>query len=564
MPIIPRADESQVLNAGSPVPLRTGDSGAEIYAKAAGQLSQQFGKLLMQQGNALRVAQNKAEDERRKADSENAQTDYSIALAEMENNFKKDPEYGQISTSEMMKRYREESQRLADSFSNGLTDDFTKANFDREASKITAQNAIKFHAEALKDYNSITSNKVDSYISKRASIVSSSLTKESLTTNIAAVTARIYNNDIYTTVEKDNKVTAARKELLSAYLNGHVSQIMQAGSPQQREAISQKALREIDTVDQSPEGAQLNIAGIFSEKEKEKFRDEITEAVYKANGRELQRINTKETMDNRHMKEAHQKNFKDLAIKGIVSVNDEATYEIFQEEVRAKAQMGLIDPLKVDDLEKLALESRGRKLGFGGGDISAEQMRTDDKYREEIYKQAFTVSNPTLLLEDTYTAMKKKGISANASVGVHTELENLAKVLQKDPGLKARVNSSIQEFDKLSNNPGMKQFSREQQLKAIDAIGKAKLSLYKAVMINPKVDVKATAEDLYQLEIKPVLDSFMPTMSEPVDKKAIMEEVRVINEEYYKLKKEGKLTPEINKDIADRLKKLKLKMGSTK
>lgn len=562
MAIIPRADESQVLNAGSPVPLKTGDSGAEIYAKAAGHFSEQIGTLLMKQGGALYAADKAAQKERSKADSENAQTDYIIGLTEMEDRMKRSEEYGTLSTSDMMRKYREESSKLSDSYSAGLTDEFAKSNFDKEAAKITAQRALQFHAGALKDYNSITENKIDSYISKRASIVSSSGTSQELTENIGAVTSRIYNNDVLTIAQKNDKVAAARKELLGAYLNGHISRIMLSNTMQDRDVIAKKALKEIDFVDRSPEGAELNIAGIFNEKEKQKFREDITEAVFKANGRELQRQNSLETMDNRHTKERQKNTFNDLANKGMSVVTDEVTYQIYQEEVRDKAARGLLDPTKVDELEKLALGARGRKEF--AEHLTPEETARDNQYREEIYQKAFAVDNPMVLSDDTYNSIKSKKISANASVSINGDLEALSRAFRKDPGLRSRVNSVIQEYDKLKNNPGMKQFPREQQLKAMEAIGKAKMSLYKSVITNPKIDVRATGEDLYQLEVKPVLDSFMPTTKEPVDKKEILNEVKVLNEEYFKMKKEGRLTPEIQKDFAEKLKNLKIKMGSTK
>lgn len=565
MPIIPRADESQVLNAGSPVPLKTGDSGSEIYAKALGRVSEQVGTLLMRQGAAIDAADKAAQKERAKADSENAQTDFLIGLTEIEDNLRRSDEYGNMSTTELMKKYREESSKLSDSYSSGLMDEFTRANFDQESAKITAQRALLFHTEALKDYNKVTSNKLDSYVSKRASMVSLATSNKELTENIAAVTARIQSNDVLTSTEKDVKVAAARKELMSAYMNGHISRIIQSDSIYERDVIAKKALRELDIADSSAEGLTANITGILDEEEKNKFRNRITDTVYNANGRDLQRQNALEAMDKRHTKAKHQDTFRELYVEGINMVTDDVTYEIFQEKVRDKARRGMIDPTKIDELEKGAMNALGRKRsGLGGGEVSDEQSARDDKYREEIYSKAFTVNNPLVLSEGTYDAMKSRGISASASVEVQAELETLSNAYRKDPGLKARVSSSIQEFDNLANNPSMRQFSREQQLKATDAINKAKMSLYKAVLTNPKLDVKNTADDFYKVNVKPVLDSFMPATQGPVDKKAIMEEVRVLNAEYFKLKKEGRLTPDIQKDYANKLKNLKLKMGSDK
>jgi hypothetical protein len=118
MAIIPRADESQVLNAGSPVPLATGDTAGEIQAKTLGSFSRGLSSVFIQKAAEIDHANTLAERAREKVDKEEALTNYTTELAILEEDIKKDPMYGTMSSKDVLYKFKNSSRKIQDKYSS--------------------------------------------------------------------------------------------------------------------------------------------------------------------------------------------------------------------------------------------------------------------------------------------------------------------------------------------------------------------------------------------------------------------------------------------------------------
>jgi len=556
MAIIPRVDESQILNAGSPVPLEPGRSAGELMGSAVSSFGATVGNLLIQKGMQLDQINKAAKKERAKVDAESSMTDFELGVTAMSENLKRSEDYGNVPSEQVLDRYKQESKKLLENISKKLpVGSEEKMLFEADANRTIQRTAVSFYAKAIKDYNDATDARMNSFISSKGAQVSTDTSRQSLDDAILTIDNKIDTDKFYSNTEKIQKKADARKELISSYIDGHIQKIITTDNASTRNALGEKALSIFNET--SPE-----LFGSLNEKEKASLIKRVDDSLWQTSNREYQKIQQQETMDNRATKESQVKNFRDLYNIAINKVTSAEHLAVFMKDARNRADMGVLDPEKVKVLEKAAIEAQGRSLvssGLSSTDVNIEQINRDNEYKNTMYRKAFEVDSPLGLVSDPYSDMSKKGLSASSVVEMQNNFEKLSSAFSKDPMLKNKVQSSVNEIEKLKNNPDLKRLPREDLGKVLRAIDGAKNKIYSTVVDNPSVDIKGIYDHVISSSIKPVIDSVLPS-TQNLSKDDIKLKIKTLGDEYFSKKNAGVLTKKVEDDYKIKINNLKIQL----
>lgn len=560
MAIIPRADESQVLNAGSPVPLATGDTAGEIQAKTLGSFSRGLSSVFIQKAAEIDHANTLAEREREKADKEEALTNYTTELAILEEDIKKDPMYGTMSSKDVLDKFKNSSRKIQDKYSSKLQGRVS-SEFSAEAERYNRSTFLSFYANSIKEYNKNTDIKVGEFVSGKVSRISGLSDDPKAGSKIddtfLLIENHINSNNIYTETEKQEKIAGAKKEIAQAYIDGYINKIGTTSNPSVMKEYADKAMRVLNGEEKGASvPSAFNITDMFDEKMREKNRAKVDSVFDRTANEFFRKEQMQQVMDAKAQKKLYEKTFKDMYFLGVTKVTDNEKLDLFREDIRMKAARGELDPTKIPALEKAALSSAAVSSYVNTRRMNITDFDADRKFKFDSYEKVFAGEDPMLVSADVYDGMTKRGASASAAIAVQTEMDRLSRALDKNPGIRAKVNEAAKRFDAIIDNPTIVKYdTRENQIKLHDAIISAKANLYERVVANPEVDISILSEDIHKSDIKPILDTIYP--KEGFDKKSDKKtRIQALGNEIKELTKSGKMTKELNLEYARKIKEI--------
>lgn len=536
MAIIPRADESQVISAGSPVPI-AGTSEARMMSQAASGL----GEAMVNLGAKLSAVDKASTKHREGVAASIASSDFATDLAVLEQEIKTGKDYGNVPSSKMLSKYRESAQKLYERHARNVSDDGeTRLFFEQKAKDLISDRGLKFYSNAIKDYNDITKNNLDFFVSKKATEVAQTTDKngnidrQALDSAIADTYKHVMDNDIFTVAEKQDYIVNARKELFGAYINGHVQRITSSTSASERERIEKHALNIFEQEWNVSEGEAIPITGmggVFNEKEKDHFRNAIVDARDKADNKQIQQQNMRESMDQKTIKRTSEKAYRNLGVEILVNVKDTATLNTAMSRIDDAVAKGALAPEKAESLKRMA---RQRDDALFGKAI-LDKITVNSLYRDKFVIDILKAEKPDEYVSDVYEATTKYGVSGDAALSLMDSAGKIAEAFRKNPKLRSDMQDAVSTLDKARTSGGIDKLPREVRLEVEKAIRKAKSMLYESFTENPEIDSKKSAHDIFKSQVMPILQKHK--LGKPQASIDIMPELKKIADEYkYKLK----------------------------
>lgn len=561
MAIIPRADESQVLNAGSPVPLVTGNTAGELMGSAVSSFGKKLGEVLIKKGYQLDNLNNASKKQREKIDSESALTDYTTEMAVLEESIKKDPTYGSDPSDKVLDNFKTKSRAIMDKYTKSLSDR-AGIEFRADAERFNRSSFLSFYANTIKEYNANTDIKVKEFVSGKVSSISNLADDPRAGSKIddtfLTIENNIKSNNIYTELEKQDKIASAKKEMAQAYIDGYINKIGTTSNPSVMKEYADKATRVLNGEEKTTSVPSLfNITDMFDEKMREKNKLKIDSIFDKTSNEVIRKIQMQETMDSKAQSELNKKTFRDMYNIAVTKVTDAEQLDLFRQDIRLKAGRGELDPTKITALENAAIASQAVSSYTIMKKNNITNFDADRKYKFDSYERVFDGENPTIISSESYDAITKRGVSASAAISLQVEMDRLNKVFDKNPGVRSKVNEAAKRFDAVADNPTVIKYdTRENQIKLHDAIISAKANLYERVVANPDIDIATLTEDIHKADIKPVLDTIYPkeVLNKDLDKKA---RLQALGDEIRDRIKSGKMTKELHLEYARKIKEIK-------
>lgn len=532
MAIIPRADESQVLSAGSPVPVSsTGD------ARMMANVTSEFSSAMMKLGSQLAAVDKESVRQRQTLEADNASSDFETDIAVIEQELKKSADYGMLSNSEMLKKFQNEAQKVIDRRMRSIPDEGnTRAIFENKAKDATKTRALKFYADSINEYNKVTVGKLNEYVSKKASTVSNTISRSELDAALAATTSHVMSNNILTGTEKQEYLVKSRKELFEAYVNGHIQKMMASDNPDEREVLEKNALRIFEedwTVENGLAKPKVGIPGIFNEDEKNALRNRIVEGRWKADNRQMQQINALEAMDMRSTRNKSERTFRNLGVEIFTKVTDAATLSTAKARILNAVERGDLSADKAESAIQMAHSAALRKR-------FENKESVDSMYRVSFTEKLLDSKEPEALVSDAYDATTKFGVSGSEAIALMESAEKAVVAMHEDPNIRSTMQESARAFDQVRQMPGFDRLSREAQLEVEASARVAKEDLYNLFLINPRFDIKKTTENILNQKINPVLEKYkLKTQPKSIN---IDQELKKIGDEYNLKLKSSSLT----------------------
>lgn len=532
MAIIPRADESQVLSAGSPVPI-SGTSDARLLSGA----TSEFSSAVMKLGSQLAAVDKESVRQRQSLEADNAASTFETDIAVVEQQLKTSAEYGSLSSSEMLKKFQNESQKLIERRMKDVPDEGnTRLIFENKARDAVKSRALKFYSDSIQEYNKVTIGKLNSFVSSRASRVSNTLDLRELEASLTETASHVMSNNILTGTEKQDYLIKAKKELFGSYINGHVQRMMTSDDYLGRDVLEKRALNILEqnwAIESGLGEVTTGVAGVFSEDEKDSFRNRITESKWKANNRQIQQINTLEAMDMRSTKDTSERTFRSLGAEISYKVKDNATLATAKARIADAVRRGDLSPEKEEQLIRMA-HTAGMRKRF-------EQKETvDSLYRVSFAQNLLDAEDPASLVSDAYDATSKYGVSGAEAVDLMDAGDRAITAMQKNPAIRSSMRESISTFDKTLQIQGIERLPREARLEVEASVREAKRDMYNAFLTTPEFDIKTTSDNILMQKINPTLEKHRLKVQQTTSD--INKELKKIGDEYSSKLKDRTLT----------------------
>lgn len=555
MAIIPRADESQVISAGSPVPI-SGTSEARMMNNAYGE----FGESVMKLGAQLAQVEEATNREKRAIKSRSDVYKFENDVIDMDATFKNSDDYFEQTPSKLKDAYLNSLQKRKQEHLKNIPDD-RKIFFENEIDKLITEKTTKFYADAVKDFSASAENDIEENFRELSSKVSRSLSIDETAKAYYEITGAIDNNQIFTAAEKQKLKTKYADEIVGSLVDGYVLNIERSKSQTVRNNLEEKALGLFavgaipKTTGEKDLGPRADLGSLLSRKAREDAIDRITKAKHHADQRELQVINRTEAMDIRATKQEQVKNYRDMYNIALNKVKSVEELQVFQADVRRRAEMGMLDPAKVKTLEQAATEAQGRALLAG-----TPQYSINTGYKNQMYDKFFKTDDILDLRETIYDDISKKKISPGLAIALQEDAEKLYNAFRKDPTLKSKVSNSSEMLSKDLQSPELQKLPREKQELIRTTVEKAKAKMLESVVANPQIDTVKLSNDLYTSDVIPVLKSAYNTGPKVRDTKELREQFKRIGDEYKDKKQRKKLTPADEMTYKKKLNDLLLQM----
>ena len=159
MPQIPGSNESQILNAGSPVPIGSSES-----ARAPGENVARMGQALFALGDALDSAAAQSKARQKKLDLESALGD--LDLKKMQYRAETERAAPGAQPYDNVKNFQTNTLDFANEIADNIDDPSVKQEFYAKAKIQLAQDSIPVYAQEVKKYDDLGNDKVNKIISQ--------------------------------------------------------------------------------------------------------------------------------------------------------------------------------------------------------------------------------------------------------------------------------------------------------------------------------------------------------------------------------------------------------------
>lgn len=159
MPQIPGSNESQILNAGSPVPIGSSES-----ARAPGENVARMGQALFALGDALDSAAAQSKARQKKLDLESALGD--LDLKKMQYRAETERAAPGAQPYDNVKNFQTNTLDFANEIADRIDDPSVKQEFYAKAKIQLAQDSIPVYAQEVKKYDDLGNDKVNKIISQ--------------------------------------------------------------------------------------------------------------------------------------------------------------------------------------------------------------------------------------------------------------------------------------------------------------------------------------------------------------------------------------------------------------
>lgn len=564
MAIILKSDQSQILNAGSPVPI-SGTSDARLMSN---QLSN-FGETLVKVSAELSNVNTAAKRERARLDSENASNDFNTSLLVLSQKLKESPDYTVVDSDKMLEQYKATAYKNAEDYAQqaGLEGD-SRNYFIKNSGDAINQYATQFYASAVSDYSKLNSLKVEKAVASKVQKVLidsqsvSSTDKNSFTIAKALADSEVIlaNTNSLTPVEKENLRAVTNKEIALAFTNGKIAAIYNSPSSFERNKIGEDAINFITT--------SKIATGLFTgrgndpsstQEMVDKQIDQIRSAMWQTDSREIQKENQLEALEARNIRQNYKKSFIEMAKDAQLLVKDVPSYNIFRAKIEQKLIDGSLNPADVPKLEKASLPSLMKSGVFSPAFIP--DVALDDNYKVKFMEKLLSSKDPMQLVDDPYSSKDVYGSGISAASSLMTVAPRVAERLSKDPLYRTDINEAISSLESVKQNPAFKYMKREESEKINQLIDQARKNVYAFTLDNTEVDSQQIIEfskKLLDKNIMPSLSKYTPIESKP----EIIKKRRQILEEYSAIKKSGKLTKEKEQTYKKRVADLTTQLNS--
>lgn len=547
MPIIPRADESQVLNAGSPVAI-SGTNESRTLTNAG----DEFGSALMKLGQVTHRLNAESKRQRAKATADASGSDFETDLAVIGQRIKESPSYGVDDSAALLEAYKKEASITMDAYAAKLSDDNNeKLLFIKDAKDKIAAHGLKFFSDSVSAYNKVTKDNLDKFISREGTKVANSLDKETAYNSLAHIEAKVKEYSFLDNAEKQDMLTNARKEIMGSLIDGHVQRILMSNDPAERAALEKKAMQ-LFTIQytQREDGKvapALGVAGVFTDKEREHLYNKIGEARWKADNRDISMKNALEARDEKTLKRQQEYTFRSMVSEIYHNVKDGETFKVANDRIDQMVATQQLTPQKADTLRREA----GKNLYFQKRE---EDSTAASQYVETFAQELLDQGNNEKALTSAYEAIDKYKVSGETAIKLMDASDVVTKAMQKDPGLAGRVKEEVRRINRPLTWPGYSTLKREDQIKIQDTVRAARNKLYNAFLQNPNFNAADMSKGLLNNDILPVIEKYNII---PKNKPSDVElKKQRIYDEYETKKKLRKLTEDQKKEYKKQIIKL--------
>jgi ribosomal protein L20 len=508
MPVIPGANESQVLNPGSPVPI-----GSDSEARYQGETIAQFGKAVSYLGNTLQGVATQAEKEKQKLQLLGAMNEFQMkALQKRAEQQAAAPIAGDKTGFGAVESYAKNLQPDMQEIAAKIEDPTARSQFLVGAGQHVNDDAVKIWADEVKKKAEVNKFLLNDVISSSGQIAMKDPTQ--IDNELAKVETAILDNDDIPGEQKQIKVHEARRSIVMDAIQGRIDD----------------KTRQYDTAHMMLD----KYGAFFDSKEKKALIDEIQ--------------NTRWNYTNRTAKEEtvnYNRQMRELKAPWI-----KMKYSMF-----AQLEQPGVDPTTISKTLDTMVAANMMPQAQANAIMSPNPIppQQDQIYSRNVIAEAIKTGDIEGALDKVGEEVGMK-VSSRAGIQLRDNLVKLRNQMQKDPVFSKKVENvekSIDAFSSANMTMGMSPAERAELSNQVEG---AKSQFYNRLAADPTQDPSQISGEIVQ-------HALAHTYRFPEVKSAqTLADVQKVGEDLIRnrefLKQKGLLTEAINNDQVTKLREI--------